>query len=676
LLGPIFAREFQTVPRRGRHYVTRVAYLGGLWVVALTTWLATGGLAATVTLGDTARLGGLLFQLLTLVQLALLLFFAALGAASAVAREKDRRTFLLLLITDLSDQEIVLGKLFGSLLPIAALALGAVPVLALLTLLGGVAIEQVVQSFVIVLATVLAAGSLGGLVALWRDRTFQSLALTVLFLVLYLSGVRGLVALSDTTWLPSLDPFAALSAVSEGSTGALLVVIGYAVGLAAIALWRLLAWRRDRTLTSLALTVLVLVLYLTGVRSLVAVSGTNWLPQLDPFAALRTVQDGSAVLAGGLSIPYRYALIMLGLSLLLNGFGVWRLRAWNPSGEPIMQREHKEDDPDAVAQAKEDSDREKAHAAPGVARAVGRNPILWREIFTRAYGRRPLLVKSAYAIVLILICYSALPPLFAGAAPRFAAAYGLLPISVLSLLLVSAQAATAITSERDTGALDLLLVTDLSAQEFIFGKLGGIAYNTKEYLLPPLVLAGIYASFGCLATPPEGMPERGAWLNVEAFLAVVGTLIVLQAFAMMLGIHVALRIPNSQMAVTNTLGTVFFLSVGTLVCVALILINRRFEYQWTSFVFFVVAGIGGLWLVFNAGRPSGALTLAAWFCPLAVLYSVMNLLVAKPGSQESADPLVPFLVIAGAFGFTIAAMLVPLLSEFDVAMGRTGGGAD
>jgi hypothetical protein len=38
---------------------------------------------------------------------------------------------------------------------------------------------------------------------------------------------------------------------------------------------------------------------------------------------------------------------------------------------------------------------------------------------------------------------------------------------------------------------------------------------------------------------------------------------------------------------------------------------------------------------------------------------------------ESSDPLVPFLVIAVAFGFTITAMLVPLLSEFDVALGRT-----
>ena len=54
-----------------------------------------------------------------------------------------------------------------------------------------------------------------------------------------------------------------------------------------------------------------------------------------------------------------------------------------------------------------------------------------------------------------------------------------------------------------------------------------------------------------------------------------------------------------------------------------------------------------------------------------MFYSVVNILIAKPGSHESADPLVPFLVIGAAFGFTIAAMLVPLLSEFDVALGRT-----
>jgi hypothetical protein len=54
----------------------------------------------------------------------------------------------------------------------------------------------------------------------------------------------------------------------------------------------------------------------------------------------------------------------------------------------------------------------------------------------------------------------------------------------------------------------------------------------------------------------------------------------------------------------------------------------------------------------------------------------MNVLVAKPGSVESADPVIPFIVLVGSFGFAITAMLVPLVSEFDVAMGRTSGGAD
>ncbi|MGL4551564.1 MAG: ABC transporter permease, partial [Gemmataceae bacterium] len=96
MLGPIFLREVLTVPRSAGHFVLRAAYLGGLLVVALTAWLATLGLARPATLGDTARLGPLVFMLLTYVQLALFLFFPALGCAGSIAKEKDRRTFILL----------------------------------------------------------------------------------------------------------------------------------------------------------------------------------------------------------------------------------------------------------------------------------------------------------------------------------------------------------------------------------------------------------------------------------------------------------------------------------------------------------------------------------------------------------------------------------------------------
>jgi ABC-type transport system involved in multi-copper enzyme maturation permease subunit len=595
VLGPIFNREFRTVPRRDRHHTARVAALGLLWVIGITAWQATVGFTKEAALGETARFGLLLFQIVSFVQLTLLLFFSALSAASTVSQEKDRRTFILLLLTDMRDYEIVLGKMLGSLLPIAILFAVTVPYFAMVLLLGGVSGAQVTQAVVVMAATAVAAGSLGGLVALWRERTFQALALAVLALVFYLLVVQG---------------------------------AGMVVRLA------------------------------TDVDSSLVVA---WL---DPFTAMVYVLEPPTP---GPAIPpaYGFAIAMLALSVALNGFGIWKLRTWNPSGEPVQQREAPEGTDDSPEM------RAKAHAAPGLVRQVWANPILWREIRTLAYGRRPLLVKVAYAVVIGLLCYFAVEQIRSPyGRPAFAAAYGLVPATVLSLLLVSAQAVTSITSERDGRALDLLLVTDISPKEFVFGKLGGVLYNTKEFIIPPLLLAIYYAVMGALAYTREDEPAIVR--NFGPMLCVLGAIVILVAFVMTLGLHVALRIEQSRLSIVHTLGTVFFLSVGALVSIYLIVINGgSLGNQLLSFSAFIGLGIGGLWWVLSADRPSAALTLASVLCPLAMFYSVVNILIAKPGSQESSDPLVPFLVIAAAFGFTITAMLVPLLSEFDVALGRT-----
>ncbi len=596
MLGPIFNREFLTVPRRERHHTGRVAVLGLLWVIGATAWQATVGFTKDAHLGETARFGLLLFQILSYVLLTLLLFFAALSAASTVSQEKDRRTFILLLLTDMRDYEIVLGKMLGSLLPIGILFAVTIPFFSLMLLLGGIAGSQVTQAIVVLAATSIAAGSLGALVALWRERTFQSLALSVLGMVFYLFVVQGIGFVGNA--ITGGDHFSFATAY------------------------------------------------------------------LDPFTALAYVLEPPTP-APVLHPAYGFGLTMLALCILLNGFGIWKLRQWNPSGEPIQQRETPVD---------EDEDLQKraaAHAAPGVAREVWTNPILWREIRTLAYGRRPLLVKFAYALVITLICWFAFGELNRiGERPAFAAAYGLVPAAVLSLLLVSAQAVTSITSERDGKALDLLLVTDIKPSEFIFGKLGGVLYNTKEFILPPLLMAIYYAVQGALAYTRDD--DVAFVRNFAPMVCVLGAIIVLLAFVMILGLHVALRIENSRMSIVNTLGTVFFLSVGTLVSIYLIVINGgSLGNQLLSFSAFICLGIGGLWWVLSADRPSPALTLSSIIAPLAMFYSVVNILIAKPGSKESSDPLIPFLVIGAAFGFTISAMLVPLLSEFDVALGRT-----
>jgi ABC-type transport system involved in multi-copper enzyme maturation permease subunit len=582
LLGPIFNREAVTMARRGRHYVLRSLYLLVLWVLALTAWQTSFGWQRETSLGDLAHFGGLLFELLSYLQLTLVLFFAALLAASAITQEKDRRTLVLLLLTDLSNREIVLGKLFGSLLQIGVLILSALPALALTVLLGGVALGQVLLVFLILASTALAAGSLGVLLALWRDKTFQTLALTVLCLVLYLCVVEG------AGWL----------------------------------------------------------------------AGSRHLPvRLNPYRAMHQVITGPASARGadGGTIPWwerpeiHFLACMWLAAAVTSGVGVWKLRAWNPSGEPLQKPDTTEDEP---------AGERDVHAAPGRVRAVWANPVLWREIRTRAYGHRVLLIKLAYLLVVALIgygVYRGLPE--ASRADRLLPAWGLVPVVVLSLLLLNAQAVTAITSERDGKALDLLFVTDLTPREFIFGKLGGILYNTKEILLPPFLLAIAYGWWG--------------FFQLETLLFTLITLVVLLVFAAVIGLHIALRTTSTRSAIGFSLGTIFFLFVGTLICIYLIVVAGRFEYQWTSFILFLAAGVGGLWLVLSGNRPSMALSIAAWACPLGMFYAITNIIVGNPYTGEAGDPLWPFLVLTFAFGFTVAAMLVPLLSEFEIALGRT-----
>ncbi|HEY2785268.1 MAG TPA: ABC transporter permease subunit [Fimbriiglobus sp.] len=599
MLGPIFTRELVTVPRRKSHFGVRVAQLGLLTILGVTAWQAMVGFDRDATLGETARFGTMLFQVVVFVQLLLLVFFAALTAAGAVSQEKDRRTFILLLITDMRDYEIVLGKLLGALLPITVLMLTAIPFLALLLLLGGIDPPQVLQAGAVVLASAYAAGSLGGLIALWRDKTFQALALSTLLLVLYECLVVGLGSLGGESLRTYLDPVAAMRSVLQPPPG-------------------------------------------------------GWT---------------------GLPPAYGFALAMLGWCVVLNGVGLWGLRRWNPSGEAIMQREGPGEDPEADMDAEQlAAFRAQAHAAPGALRPVWKNFIAWREIRTRAYGRRPLLIKIAFAVVLALITYFAVSTVYQpGGRPAFAAAYGLVPLTVLCLLLVAAQAVTSITSERDGGMLDLLLASDVSPPEFVFGKTLGVLYNTKEFLIPPILFAIFYAVEGLFTKtdPGLGIFDRLA-TNAAPLLAVVGSLVVLFAFAIALGLHVSLRLTSSRLAIGHVLGTVFFLCVGTLLCIYLIsLPQQSFANQWVSFIGFLAVGIGGFWWVLRADSGSNALTAAAVACPLAMFYTVTNILIAKPGTDESADPLVPFLALSTAFGFTTFAMIFPLVTEFDVALGRT-----
>ena len=71
MLGPIFTREWLILPRNGRLQAQRSAWIGLFWVIALTTWLGTAEWSRPGQYLDLSRLGPLIFQVFSVVQVVL-----------------------------------------------------------------------------------------------------------------------------------------------------------------------------------------------------------------------------------------------------------------------------------------------------------------------------------------------------------------------------------------------------------------------------------------------------------------------------------------------------------------------------------------------------------------------------------------------------------------------------
>ncbi len=180
-----------TTPRPLRYYLWRASFACFLFILLWTAWQTLIGWQDIREVGVLARFGNIIYWMFAMLQLTLVLFFAPLFTAAAVSYEKDRRTFTLLLMTDLSDLEIVLGKLVAGLLNILTILGASVGLLSLCVFFGGISFGQVINLFAVTAASGMAGGALGLLIALWRDRTFQSISLTILMVVFSVAGVEA-----------------------------------------------------------------------------------------------------------------------------------------------------------------------------------------------------------------------------------------------------------------------------------------------------------------------------------------------------------------------------------------------------------------------------------------------------------------------------------------------------
>jgi len=620
--GPVFTREVVTAPRRARLYISRVVYVGALLVLVSTIWQVMAGAQTINDIGELAQLGATSFQFMAPLQLAVTLFFSALLGAGAVAAEKDRRTLDLLLLTELTNVELVLGKLLSSLVAILPMIVSAIPLFVIISLLGGVTLEQIARVFAIVCASGVAAGSVGCLVAFWREKTFQSVAVTLLLLVAWLAAGEAIDAglfgehpagASASAWAVAVSPWRATMWAMRSFTPP---------GEATISL---LPWAGPVTLFLMFAGAVTFFANLTAILCV-----RVWNPSRETRITGESEDRPPAVA----TTPH-----------------AWTIAGRNapaPASTPNVTGETTANIAVPAGAALSPQARQ-----PGRTREVWDNPILWREIRTWAYGRRTLMLRVAY---LALFAASALGlhwSIPARGLPQMdRVALLLSPLAVLSLVLINVQAVTALTSERDARALDLLLVTDLTPREFIVGKLGGALYNTKEMVLAPVALC-VYLYFRHV-------------IGLENLFFLAGGWLVMVAFVLMLGVHCGMNYVNSRSAIAVSVGTVFFLFIGIATCMRIMVaFSGAFAVQLQPFLAFVVGGGIGLLVALGWRNASTAIWIASFVAPFATFYALTSFL--------NNQTLGVFLAIGATYGFTTAAMLIPALYEFDVATGRTTG---
>jgi hypothetical protein len=123
------------------------------------------------------------------------------------------------------------------------------------------------------------------------------------------------------------------------------------------------------------------------------------------------------------------------------------------------------------------------------------------------------------------------------------------------------------------------------------------------------------------------------------------------------------------MAIVVSLATVVFLAVGIATTIRiLVAFSGSFAFQLQPFLATMVGGGVALYAALGARNPSAAVFAAAFYCPIATFYALTSFLLGHS--------MAVFLAVASAYGFAVAAMLVPALYEFDAATGRAGESAE
>jgi ABC-type transport system involved in multi-copper enzyme maturation permease subunit len=194
LENPVLQRELLVNLRMTRAFVLLLLYLGLLAVVVFLAWPQQRHLDLTSNPEAARRLVNLVF----LGQYVLASMMAPSFAAGAIAGEKERKTYEMLLASPLQPGAIVLGKLLASLCHLLLLVFASLPIVMLCLPLGGVSLYEALAAYLGLILSVITFGMISLAASSYFRRTSAALVVAYLMILpLALLAVMCWVALEE-----------------------------------------------------------------------------------------------------------------------------------------------------------------------------------------------------------------------------------------------------------------------------------------------------------------------------------------------------------------------------------------------------------------------------------------------------------------------------------------------
>jgi len=196
------------------------------------------------------------------------------------------------------------------------------------------------------------------------------------------------------------------------------------------------------------------------------------------------------------------------------------------------------------------------------------------------------------------------------------------------LLILTQSAASTVTREKEDGTLDLLLSTPITSRYYVWGKLRGLVSFVLPLVAVPSVSVLIFVVHDMIRSTPWATEPLAWTVFPEALLILPATLVMVCAFAAILGMQMSLRCRKTVVAVMSSVG--------------------------------IVAGVcGGLW-VCGSSAASSAIgqpgLIVGCFSPFTLMAVLVNPTEIAPESFQSGGDFATGRLLVFIFGWAAAAL--------------------